>query len=166
MDALATAMSAMKRGARTPVATIPWQTLAQALPQAIPGWTAEEQAKGQTAKMMGIDVSTASIALVALSMKARVDIVDTAMNPWIAMPFNLARAVLMDSATQRVGAVTLGGHPATERFDKPTNVAEVIAMVSDRIMVTVRVSGARSEQTALSVAQMINYPLLAAALPR
>jgi hypothetical protein len=39
-------------------------------------------------------------------------------------------------------------------------------MVGERIMVTVRVEAAGSEQPALAVAQMVNYPLLAASLPR
>lgn len=150
----------------TPMPTIPWQTLSMALPTGAPGWTLSGQIKGENSHMMGIAVSTAGIELFSGNMKAKVDIVDTSMNPLVARPFNIARAVPVDSSKERVNALNLGGHPATQRLNKQSGGAQIVAMVGHRLLVTVDVENAGSEQPALALAQLVNFPLLAASIPR
>jgi hypothetical protein len=116
--------------------------------------------------MMGIAVSTASIELLSGNMRARVDIADTTMNPLVALPFHMARLVPVDSSEERVNPLTLGGHPATQRFNKHNGGAQIVAMIGQRLMVTVNVQNADSEQPALALAQLVNFPLLVESIPR
>lgn len=169
LGALAGALGGMMSGQAqggTPVVMIPWQTLSHALPMAAVGWAPVGQVRGESANMMGIAVSTASLELVSGTMQGKVDIVDTTMNPLIAMPFNLARAARVDSGEERMGPVMLGSYPATQKLDKRNGSAEVVAMVGNRIMITVHVINAGSEQPALALAQMVNFNYLASSIPQ
>jgi hypothetical protein len=152
---------AMAQGQQAGAAAIPWQSLAQALPLNAVGWTAQGQAKGESAQMMGISVSTARLQLTQGAMKGRVEIVDTSMNPMLAMPFNMARTMRIDSSEERMGPINFGTYPGTQVFRKTSGQAEVMVLVANRLLVTVTVDGASAEQPAVSLAQQVNYPLLA-----
>lgn len=143
------------------VATFPWQSLSQALPVSTPGWAMNGQVEGESANIMGMYVSKASCKLKQGNMNAEVEIVDTSMNPMIAMPFNMMRTVQIDSSKERVGPITYGVNPATQKFDKRRNEAQVIVMVSNRIMVTITVKNAPSEAVASGIGQYVNYAHLA-----
>jgi hypothetical protein len=140
---------------------IPWQSLANALPVNAPGWTMQEQVKGESANMMGISVSRAGCDLKQNNLDAEVEIVDTTMNPMIAMPFNMMRSVQIDSSEERQGPINFGIYPGTQKFEKKRARAEIMVMVHNRIMVTIRVKNATSEAEAVNLAQYVNYALLA-----
>ncbi len=147
---------------QAPVQTVPWQNLAQALPVSAPGWTAANQATGESVQAMGIMVSQTKTSLSQGSMRAEVEIIDTSMNPLVAMPFNMARTMKIDSSEERMGPINFGTYPGTQRFDKKSGSAEVMAMVNNRIMITVKVSGATSEAAAVGLAQYVNFNHLSA----
>lgn len=143
------------------VQMVPWQNLAQALPVGAPGWSSSSPATGESAQAMGISVSQAKAALTQGTMRAQVEIIDTSMNPLVAMPFNMARTVKIDSSEQRMGPINFGTYPGTLHFDKSSNTAEVMAMVNNRILITVKISGATSEAPAVGLAQYVNFGHLA-----
>ncbi len=139
------------------VTHIPWQSLSQALPVSAPGWAMEGQVKGESANVMGISVSQASCRLKQGNLSAKVEIIDTSMNPMIAMPFNMARSVQIDSSEERMGPINFGTYPGTQRFEKRKNKAEVLVMVHNRVMVKVEVKNAASEAQAVELARYINF---------
>ncbi len=140
---------------------ISWQSLSQALPTNAPGWVMSGQVEGESAVIMGMAFSRAGCNLRQGNMTAKVDIVDTSMNPMMAMPFNMARSVQIDSSTERVSPINYGAHPATQKFEKQRMRAEVLVMVSNRIMVTITVNNAPSEAAASGLGQYVNYAHLA-----
>ncbi len=143
------------------VTHIPWQSLSQALPVSAPGWAMEGQVKGESANVMGISVSQASCKLKQGNLSAKVEIIDTSMNPMIAMPFNMARSVQIDSSEERMGPINFGTYPGTQKFEKGRKKAEVLVMVHNRVMVKVEVKNAASEAQAVELARYINFAHLA-----
>ena len=141
--------------------SIPWQSLSQALPVSVPQWSMQGQVEGESANVMGFSVSRAGCRLVQAAKRAEVEIVDTTMNPMIAMPFNVARSVQIDSSKERRGPVDFGAYPGAQSFDKGSNKAEVIVMVHNRVMITVRVENAASEADATGLAAYVNFAHLA-----
>lgn len=119
------------------------------------------QVSGESANIMGISVSKASCDLTQNNLSADVEIVDTTMNPMIAMPFNIARSVQIDSSEERHGPINFGVYPGVQKFEKNRNSAEIIVMVHNRVMVTVRVKNATSEAEGVNLAQYVNYAMLA-----
>ena len=144
-----------------PVQMIPWQSLSQALPTAAPGWALKGEVEGESANMMGISVSTAKCKLAQGNMEATIEVVDTSMNPMIAMPFNMMRGMQVDSSKERRGPVNFGTYPGTQSWTKTSNKAEVMVMVHNRVMVTVKVTNAASEVPANQLASQINYAHIA-----
>ncbi len=143
------------------VTHIPWQSLSKALPVSAAGWALDGQIKGESTNMMGISVSQASCKLKQGNKEAKVEIIDTSMNPMIAMPFNMARSVRIDSSEERMGPINFGVYPGTQKFRKGRNKAEVMVMVHNRVMVTITVRNAVSEADAVTLGQLVNYPYLA-----
>jgi hypothetical protein len=143
------------------VQAIHWQSLSQALPVSAPGWALKEQVKGETAQVMGIAVSQSSCRLVQGAMTAKVEIIDTTFNPVLAMPFNMARTVVVDSSEEKVGPINFGTHPGHQKFDKRQSRAEVTVLVAGRILVTVKVDKVQSEVPAQGVMQYVNFAHLA-----
>lgn len=161
-QAMGQAMGQAPAGQQGAVQMINWQSLGQALPTAAPGWSMEGQVEGESANMFGISVSTARCDLKQGAMEGKVEIVDTSMNPMMAMPFTMARSVQIDSSDERRGPTTFGGsYPATQSWNKKTNTAEVMAMVHNRVMVTVKVTNAGSEAPAQQLANSINWAHIA-----
>lgn len=161
-QAMGQAMGQAPAGQQGAVQMINWQSLGQALPTAAPGWALDGQVEGESANMFGISVSTARCNMKQGNMNAKVEIVDTSMNPMMAMPFNMARSVQVDSSTERRGPTTVGGtYPATQSWNKQTNEAEIMAMVHNRVMVTVKVTNAASEAPATQLANSINWAHIA-----
>ena len=119
------------------------------------------QVRGEGANIMGISVSKSSCKLRKGNLEAEVEIVDTTMNPLIAMPFNMARSVQIDSSEERHGPINFGIYPGTQKYEKRHGRAEIMVMVHNRIMVTVKVRRATSETEAVNLAQYVNYALLA-----
>jgi len=140
---------------------IPWAELAKALPLAAPGWVAQDQAKGETAALLGFGVSTARCELVQSGMKAKVEIMDNAMAA-SAAGMGFAMVPTMDSSEERMGRVNIGPYHGMQTFKKKNNKAEVVVVVGNRLMVTVKVDNTANEQAALQLAQMVNYQHLAA----
>jgi len=165
VGAMAGAIQQVATGQNAPqpgtVTQIPWQNLSQALPTQAPGWALKGQIEGRSMNMMGISVSEASCELTQGNMEAKVQLVDTTMNPMIAMPFNVARTVRIDSSDERVSPVNYGTYPATQKFDKKRNKAEVIIMVHNRVMATITVKNAPDETAATNLGQYINFAHLA-----
>ena len=145
-----------------PMQMIPWQSLSQALPTAAPGWALKGEIEGESANMMGISVSTAKCKLASGGMEATIEVVDTSMNPMIAMPFNMMRGMQIDSSKERRGPVNFGTYPGTQSWTKASNKAEVMVMVHNRVMVTVKVTNAASEVPANQLASQVNYAHIAA----
>ena len=144
-----------------PTQMIPWRSLSQALPTAAPGWTLQGEIEGESANMMGIAVSTAKCKLAQGSMEAVIEVVDTSMNPMIAMPFNMMRGMQIDSSKERRGPVNFGTYPGTQSWTKTNNKAEVMVMVHNRVMITVKVTNAASEVPANQLANQVNYAHIA-----
>jgi hypothetical protein len=145
--------------AAAPAALVPWQSLSQALPTAAPGWAMQGQIEGSTANAMGIAVSTAKCDLTQGAMTADVEIVDNAMTAGLAaMTFTMVPTI--DSSEERSSRVNFGTYPGMQSFKKQSNRAEVTVIVSNRILITVKVNNAGSEAPALQLAQMVNYALL------
>jgi hypothetical protein len=163
MGALGAMQGQQQPGAASTQA-IHWQSLTQALPVSAPGWTLKGQPKGESANVMGISVAQASCELTQGNMTADVQIVDTSMNPMLAMPFNMARSVQVDSSEERMGPINFGNYPGTQRFDKRSKKAEVIVMVKNRVMITVKVRNAAAEASAVSVMQYVNFNHLSSLL--
>jgi hypothetical protein len=151
------AMQGQQQGGGAPVKVIQWQSLTQALPLATPGWTLAGQPKGESATVMGISVANASCKLTQGNMTAKVEIVDTSMNPMLAMPFNMARSIQVDSSEERMGPINFGTYPGTQKLRKTRNQAEVMVMVKNRIMITVKVDNTASEAAAVGVMQYVNF---------
>ena len=107
---------------------------------------------------MGLSLSTAKCALTQGAMRAAVEIVDTTMNPLMAMPFNMARAMQVDSSSERMGPINFGEFPGTQSYKKQAQRAEVMVMVRNRVLINVRVEGAGSEAPAVGLAQYVNLP--------
>ncbi len=144
-----------------PAQMIPWQSLSQALPTAALGWALKGEIEGESANMMGISVSTAKCKLAQGGMEATIEIVDTSMNPMIAMPFNMMRSMQIDSSKERRGPVNFGTYPGTQSWTKTNNNAEVMVMVHNRVMITVKVTNAASEAPANQLASQVNYAHIA-----
>ena len=145
--------------AAAPAALVPWQSLSQALPTAAPGWAMDGQIEGSTANAMGIAASTASCHLKQGAMTADVEILDNAMSAsLVAMGFAMVPTI--DSNEERTSRVNFGTYPGVQNFKKQSNSADVTVIVSNRVLVTVKVSNAGSEAPALQLAQMVNYALL------
>jgi hypothetical protein len=142
---------------------IPWQALSKALPTEIPGWELDGEIEGESANMMGISISRAGCKLVndKKGMTARVQIVDTSMNPMLAMPFNMARNMQIDSSKERMGPIDFGIYPGTQKYDKKRGQAQITMLVHNRILVTVEVNQADSEAPAVTVAKQVNLKILA-----
>ena len=157
MGALGALQGQGQQQAGQPVATIAWQSLTQALPSAAPGWTLKGSPKGESVQMMGVSVAQASCELTQGNMTAEVEIVDTSMNPMLAVPFSMARSVQVDSSEERLGPINFGDHPGTQRFDKKSNKAEVMVLVKNRVMVTVKVQNAPAESAAVGIMQYVNF---------
>jgi hypothetical protein len=143
------------------VTHIPWQSLSQALPTATPGWTLSGEVQGESLNMMGISVSQAGCDLVKGNLKAEVQIIDTTMNPMIAMPFNMARSMQIDSSEQRVGPINFGVYPGTQKLDKRRNKTEIMVMVHNRVLVKLTVEGSPTEAEAQNLGRYVNYAMLA-----
>lgn len=158
-------MSGQPQGQTAPtsnaVAHIPWQTLSKALPSNPKGWSLQGEIEGESANIMGISVSQASCKFKQGEMKAKVQILDTSMNPLIAMPFNMARSVQLDSNEERMGPINFGTYPGTQKFNKKRNKAQVMIMVHNRIMITIEVDNAASEAEAVALGQQVNFAHLA-----
>ncbi|MDJ0765470.1 MAG: hypothetical protein QNJ97_20990 [Myxococcota bacterium] len=140
---------------------VPWEALSQALPTNAPGWALDGQVEGESASIMGISISRANCRLKQGNLRAKVQIVDTTMNPMLAMPFNMARTVRVDSSKERLGPVDFGTHPGTQKFEKGNNTSEVMILVQNRILVTVTVQNATSEAEAVGLGQYVNFAHLA-----
>jgi hypothetical protein len=139
---------------------IPWDSLSKALPVNAAGWTLDGQIEGESATMMGISVSESNCKLKQGAMTARIKILDTSMNPMLAMPFNIARSLRKDSSSERVGPINFGPYPGTQKFHKKNNKAEITVLVKNRLLVSVNVSNAANEAPAVALAQQVNYPVL------
>jgi hypothetical protein len=141
-------------------ALVPWAELGRALPLAAPGWVPQGQVEGETAAMLGIGVSTARCKLTQGSMQAEVDILDNAMAAGMA-GMGFAMMPTVDSSEQRVGRLDFGAYPGLLTFHKKESKAEVVVVVGNRLMVTVKVTGTASELPATQLAQLVNYQYLA-----
>ena len=140
---------------------IPWQSLVQALPVAAPGWVLDGETKGESVALGGFTTSNARCSLKQGTMTAKVEIVDTSLNPMLAMPFNMARAAQIDSSEERMGPINFGTYPGTQRFDKTNNSASTMVLVNNRVLINVEVTGAGSEAAAVGVMQYVNFAHLA-----
>ena len=160
MGALGAMQGQQQAGAAAPQA-IPWQSLVQALPASAPGWALDGQPEGESASFGGFTTSSAKCRLKQGTMTADVQIIDTSVNPMLAMPFNMARSMRVDSSDERMGPINFGSYPGTQKLKKKSNKAEVMVMVSNRVLVTVTVKGATSEAPAVGVMQYVNFAHLA-----
>ena len=169
LAALGQAMQGMQQGAQgaqgaqggsaTVGGVVAWGELTKALPTAAPGWQLQGQPEGETAAAMGISVSTARCTLSQGSMKAKVEIIDNAMAAGMAA-MGFAMVPTVDSSTERVGKVTIGGNSGMKTFTKSKSEAEIVLVMNSRLMINVTVENTPSEQPAVALAQQINYPLL------
>ncbi len=141
-------------------ALVPWAELAKALPLAAPGWVLQGQAEGETASMMGIGASTARCKLAQGAMQAEVEILDNAMAAGMA-GMGFAMMPTVDSNEQRASRLNFGAYPGLQTFHKTNNKADVVVIVGNRLMVTVKVENTGSEQPATQLAQMVNFQYLA-----
>ncbi len=159
MAGLMGALGAMQgqQQAGQPAQAIPWQSLVQALPVNAPGWALDGEPEGESAAFGGFTSSTAKCRLKQGTMTASVEIVDTSVNPMIAMPFNMARSMRIDSSDERMGPIDFGTYPGTQKLSKKSNRAEVMVMVANRVLVTVKVTGATAEAPAVGVMQYVNF---------
>jgi hypothetical protein len=155
------AMKGRQQAAGAPAQAIPWQSLVQALPTAAPGWTLDGQPEGESASIGGFTSSQAKCRLKQGDMTAKVGIVDTSLNPMVAMPFNMARTMRVDSSDERMGPINFGTHPGTQKLSKKRNEAQVMVMVNNRILVTVEVDNTAAETPAVGVMQYVNFAHLA-----
>jgi hypothetical protein len=155
------AMQGQQKAGTAPAQAIPWQSLVQALPTAAPGWTMDGQPEGESVSLGGFTSSQAKCRLKQGNMTAKVEIVDTSLNPMVAMPFNMARTMRVDSSEERMGPINFGTHPGTQKLSKKRNEAQVMVMVSNRILVTVEVSDTTAETPAVGVMQYVNFAHLA-----
>ena len=142
------------------VSHIPWPALARTLPPKAQGWMLEGDPQGNTNPLRGIPVPQATCRLKKGPLLADVRIIDTLMNPLVAMPYNLARAVQIDSSKERIGRTEINNQPAAQKYNKRHNEAEVLIMVGGRILVTVTVHGAANETPAMELAKSLNLTLL------
>jgi len=148
--------------AAAPAAIVPWQSLAQALPTAAPGWAMQGQIEGSTVNAMGIAASTAKCDLAQGAMAADVEIVDNAMAASMAaMGFAMLGNMSTDTTESRSSRVNFGAYPGMQNFQKQSNSADVTVVVGNRILVTVKVTNTGSEAPALQLAQAVNYAHLA-----
>ncbi|HUT76104.1 MAG TPA: hypothetical protein VM285_00365 [Polyangia bacterium] len=141
-------------------ALVPWAELAKALPLAAPGWMLQGQAEGETAAMMGIGVSTARCKLVQGTLQADIEILDNAMAAGMA-GMGFAMMPTVDSSEQRASRLNFGAYPGLLTFHKKQSKADIVVIVSNRLMITVKVENTGSEQPAIQLAQMVNYQYLA-----
>ena len=139
---------------------IPWQSLLRAIPVKAPGWTIEGKPTGRIAQIMGVSVSQVNCALRQDKLTAEIQVIDTMMNPLIAMPFDMAHAVEIDSAKERISPITLGRQPATQKYHKRRQEAEVLIMVENRILVKIDVQGAANETPAVELGGSLDMALL------
>lgn len=146
--------------AGTTVTLIPWRSLSRALPVGGNGWTRQGEPEGSTSEVRGIPVPQASCQLGRGQLSAKVSILDTFMNPLLAMPFNMARTVEIDSVNERIGPTSILNHPATQKYKKGQQKAEVLIMVGSRILVKIQVHGAANETPAVELAKSLNLALL------
>jgi hypothetical protein len=140
---------------------VPWPALSKALPTAVPGWELDGEIEGESANMMGFSISRAGCKLKKGTMTARVQIVDTSMNPMLAMPFNMARNIRLDSSEERMGPIDIGTYPGTQKYDKKRGQAQITVLVHNRVLVTVEVNKTDSEAPAVAVAEQVNLKMLA-----
>jgi hypothetical protein len=139
---------------------IPWQILSTALPTNMPDWKLDGTIDGKKTTMMGIPVSQASCKLKKESMTARVQIVDTLMNPVLIKPFNAARSTPVNSSKERLTSTRFENFPAMQKYDKKRGEAEITILVHDRILVSVEVGKTDSEALAFSVVRHVNLKML------
>jgi hypothetical protein len=143
------------------VKLVPAEDLVGALPVNVAGWTKSGDPTHESVEGM---TSQASCRLAQGAMTAQVEIVDTAFSPMLAMAFPVARMARMDSSTQRSGPIDFGAaheYPGVQRYNKVGRDAEVMVLVKNRVLVTVKVTGADGEQLAVQLASQVDLPRLA-----
>jgi hypothetical protein len=155
------ALGAQQGQAGAPAQAIQWQSLVQALPVSTPGWTLDGEPKGESVAIGGFTSAQAECRLKQGTMEAKVEIVDTSVNPMLAMPFNMARAMRIDSSEERMGPINFGTYPGTQKLSKKSNTAEVMVMVHNRVLITVKVTNTASEAPAVGVMQYVSFAHLA-----
>jgi len=137
-----------------------WHSLADALPSKTKDWKIQGDPLGDNSPIRGIPAPRAKCQLSRGSLTAEIEILDTMMNPLLSMPYNLARAVQVDSAKERIAQTRMLSHPATKKYNKQKHKAEILIMVGGRILVTVTVHGAANENPAMELAKSLNLNLL------
>jgi hypothetical protein len=144
-------------------AIVNWRALAGALPAAVPGFEPRGDIDGRTEMIGGFSVSEAERDFVAGARRLEFKIVDTSMNPMLAMPFNMLRGMVVDSNDEIQRGSDVAGQPGVVRIRRRDLNGQQTVLAHGRFLVEVELEPAQTPEEVIALAGLVNYAALAQA---
>ncbi len=146
-----------------PGAIVNWRALAGALPAAVPGFEPRGEIDGQTQIIGGFSVSEVERDFVAGTRRLEFKIIDTSMNPMLAMPFNMLRGMVVDSNDEIQRGSDVAGMPGVVRLRRRDQNGKQTVLAHGRFLVEVELEPAQAPEEVVALAGLVNYAALAQA---
>lgn len=142
-------------------AAVNWRQLQPFLPDALGGFQASGELRGETQKMGNFTNSQVSRNYKEGDVKAHVQITDSSAMPLLRAPFAMAAMVEEDSTSGFKKGKKVAGHTAIVEWKEASKRSEATALIADRYVVKVEISKAASNDAAEALLQKIDLGKLA-----
>jgi len=138
-----------------PVDPVNWKELIPFLGD-IEGWNAQDDAEGQSASMGAYKVSQAERQYESGDKELNIKIVDGGYVPMVYASIKMAMNYEIDTSEEYIKKTTIKDYPAMEHYEFEDKDAEVIILIKDRIIVTLKGKNFEDTSELKSIAESLN----------
>ena len=144
-----------------PVDPVNWRELIVFLGD-IDGWEAQDKPEGQTMSMGNFKMTQASREYSADDKDLEIEIIDGGYVPMVYQGFRMAMNYEIDSSDEYVKKLTIKGHDGIEKYTYDDEEAEIILLVKDRFLVTLRCDNVPDTNELKAIAEKLDLDGIAA----
>ncbi len=144
-----------------PVDPVNWRELISFLGD-VEGWTAQDDAEGQSVSMGEFKVSQAERRYVSGDKELSIKIADGGYVPMVYASIKMAMNYEVDTSEEYIKKATVKGHPAMEKYEYDDKDAQVIILIKDRFIVTLEGENFEDTSELKSIAASLDLDGIAA----